>query len=74
MTCGFKAGYHDGEKFILSHLPRQCYLAQLLCPPCPTLTPLLPPLLLELLTTTHTPYLLFFPHLNYKISVNLLMM
>ena len=31
-----------------------------------------PPLLLELLNTTHSPCLLFFPHLNYEISVNLL--
>ena len=73
-SVGFKAGYHDGEKFILSNLPPQCYLAWLLCPPRPALMPLLHPLLLELLTMTHTPYLLFFSHSNYKISVNLLTM
>ena len=69
----YSNSYHDGKRFVLSHLPPQCYLAQLLCPPCPALMPLLPPLLLELSTMTHTPYLLFFLHSNYKISVNLLM-
>ena len=71
---GFKTGNQDGEVFIFSHLPPQYYLAWLLCSPHPALMPLLPPLLLELLTMTHSPYLLLFPHLSYEISANMQMM